>query len=506
MLHDQLVNRVELSNISKSFGGVAALKDVTLKALPGEIHALMGENGAGKSTLMKILSGAHQKDGGRIAIDGEEVHIKNTHDSKKLGIGIIYQEFSLVPELSVAENVFLNRLSEHGVWMKWNSLKKEAAELIQSIGFNINPSAKVANLSIAQQQIVEIAKALSEKVKVLILDEPSAVLGPNEVQKLFDILLKLKKEGVTIIYISHHLSEIFQIADRVTVLKDGKSSESLNVAETDRDAIIKLMLGRSLDAMFPPRKPVIGNEVLRVEHIQSDKVKDVSLTVKAGEVLGIAGLVGSGRTEVVRAIFAADKKQKGSVFLHGRKVRLRNPHQAVEKGIGMVPEDRKQQGVILSLSIKQNISLANLAGVTGKLGFIRSNKESAHVQQLIKKLLIKTQHEDIPAGQLSGGNQQKVVLAKWFNRDCHVIIIDEPTRGVDVGAKTEIYNLINELAGRGVAILVISSETAELMGICDRILVMRDGQVHGELEKHEFTEEHILRYAIGADRQPLSTN
>jgi ribose transport system ATP-binding protein len=493
------VNRVELRNISKSFGGIAALKNVTLKVIPGEIHALVGENGAGKSTLMKILSGAYTKDIGQIFIDGKEVQIKNTHDSKKLGIGIIYQEFSLVPELSVAENVFLNQLGATGFWMKWGKMKKKAEELINSIGFSINPSVKAGDLSIAQQQIVEIAKALSENVRVLILDEPSAVLGPQEIQKLFDTLERLKKEGVAIIYISHHLSEIFQIADRITVLKDGTSSESLPVSETDKNSIIKLMLGRSLDAMYPLRDSIIGEEVLKAVGIHlADKVKGVSLSVKEGEIVGIAGLVGSGRSETVRAIFAADKRKKGEIFLFGKELQIRSPRKAVSQGIGMVPEDRKQHGVILSLTVKQNISLTNFKGVANHFGFIKAKKESNNIIELIRMLTIKTESENQEVGKLSGGNQQKVSLAKWLNRDCKVLIIDEPTRGVDVGAKVEIYNLINELSHKGVAIIVISSETSELMGICDRILVMRKGQIQGELAKKEYSEEDILRLSIGA--------
>lgn len=486
-------------NISKSFGGITALKNVTLKVIPGEINALVGENGAGKSTLMKILSGAYTKDTGQIFIDGTEVQIKNTHDSKKLGIGIIYQEFSLVPELSVAENVFLNQLGSTGFWMKWGNIKKKAEELINSIGFSINPSAKVSYLSIAQQQIVEIAKALSENVRVLILDEPSAVLGTQEIQKLLNTLERLKKEGVAIIYISHHLSEVFQIANRITVLKDGTSGGSLPVSETDRDSIIKLMLGRSLNTMYPLRDSIIGEEVLKAVDIHfEDKVKGISLSIKEGEIVGIAGLVGSGRTETVRTIFAADKRKKGKIFLSGKELQLRSPREAVSLGIGMVPENRKQHGVILSLSVKQNISLTHFKGITNHFGFIRAKKESNNAIELIRKLAIKTENENQETGKLSGGNQQKVSLAKWLNRDCKVLIIDEPTRGIDVGAKVEIYNFINELSHRGVAIIVISSETSELIGICDRILVMRKGQIQGELAKEEFSEEDILRLSIGA--------
>jgi ribose transport system ATP-binding protein len=499
------MNRVELRNISKSFGGIAALKNVTLKVLPGEIHALVGENGAGKSTLMKILSGAYTKDTGQIFIDDTEVQIRNTHDSKKLGIGIIYQEFSLVPELSVAENIFLNKLSVTGFWMKWGKMKKKAEELINSIGFSINPSLKAGDLSIAQQQIVEIAKALSEPVRVLVLDEPSAVLGTQEIQKLFDTLKRLKKEGVAIIYISHHLSEIFQIADRITVLKDGISSGSLLVSETDRDSVIKLMLGRSLDTMYPLRDSIIGEEVLKVVDIgQGEKVKGVSLAIRRGEILGIAGLVGSGRSETVRAIFAADKRRKGRILLSGKELRLRSPRKAVQMGIGMVPEDRKQHGVILSLTVKENISLTNFKGITDYFGFIKAKKESNNTIDLIRKLTIKAENENQEVSNLSGGNQQKVALAKWLNRDCRVMIIDEPTRGVDIGAKVEIYNLINELAQKGVAIIVISSETSELMGICDRIIVMRKGQIQGELTKQEFSEEEILRLSLGVSENAIS--
>jgi ribose transport system ATP-binding protein len=491
-------NRVELINISKSFGGITALNNVTFKVLPGEIHALVGENGAGKSTLMKILSGAYTKDSGQILIDGMDVNIRSTHDSKKLGIGIIYQEFSLVPDLSVAENVFLNKLNATGFWMKWGELNRRTGEIINSIGFNINPSEKVRNLSIAQQQIVEIAKALSENVRVLILDEPSAVLGTREIQKLFDILNRLKKEGVSIVYISHHLSEIFLIADRITVLKDGNSCGSFITAETDRDTIIKIMLGRSIEAMYPSRNQELGDEVLNVTDISlSDKVKEVSFGLREGEVLGIAGLVGSGRSETARAIFAADKRTKGDIFLSGKKLKLDSPVKAVRMGIGMVPEDRKQNGVILSLNVKDNVNLTNYRSITGYFGFIRERKESDNTNDLIKKLNIKAENEYQEVWKLSGGNQQKVALAKWLNRNCRVLIIDEPTRGIDVGAKVEIYNLINELSAKGVGIIVISSETSELMGICDRILVMRKGQIKGVLTKKEFSEEDILRLSIG---------
>jgi ribose transport system ATP-binding protein len=493
------VHRVELLNISKSYGGISALKSVSLRVKPGEIHALVGENGAGKSTLMKILSGAISKDEGKVHIDGHEAHIRSTHDSKKLGIGIIYQEFSLVPDLSVAENIFLSQLVSQGFWMKWAKLRSKAEELINSIGFDIDPATLVHKLSIAQQQIVEIAKALSEKVSVLILDEPSAVLGTHEIHRLFDTLKRLSEEGVSIIYITHHLEEVFEIADRVTVLKDGSSVGCLNVSNIGKDELVRLMLGRSLDAMFPDRQAVKGQELMKVENIVPEgKDCGVSLSVNAGEVLGIAGLVGSGRTELLRAIYAADKPRQGEIFISGKRQRIKIPYEAVRAGIGMVPEDRKQHGAILSLSVKQNISLTNMKGITDKLGFIHPGKEKDIVGRLLSRLSVKASSENAIVSTLSGGNQQKTVLAKWINRRCSVLMIDEPTRGVDVGAKAEIYNLVNELSLQGMGLILVSSETEELMGICDRILVMRNGEIQGELLKEDFTEENILRLAIGA--------
>ena len=494
-----MMYRVELINISKSYGGISALKDVSLKVLPGEIHALVGENGAGKSTLMKILSGAVSRDSGKIVMDGEEVHIQSTHDSKKLGIGIIYQEFSLVPDLSVAENIFISQLGSSGFWMKWAHLNQKAEELINSIGFNISPATKVRNLSIAHQQIVEIAKALSEKVKVLILDEPSAALGTHEIHKLFDTLEQLRKEGVSIIYITHHLEEVFEIAGRVSVIKDGKARDSLEVSDTHKDELVSYMLGRSLETMFPERRAEIGNVILKAENIIPEgQETGISLCVHGGEVLGIAGLVGSGRTEVLRAIFSADRPIKGKLFISGEKQRISSPFEAVKAGIGLVPEDRKQHGAILSLSLKQNISLSNMKEITNRFGFILSGKEREIVRSLIRKLAVKTRDENALVSTLSGGNQQKIVLAKWINSHCKVLLIDEPTRGVDVGAKLEIYHLINELSHQGVAVILVSSESEELLGICDRILVMRKGAIQGELHKEDFSEENILRLAIGA--------
>ena len=493
-----IINRVELLNIAKAFGGVKALKDVSLQVLPGEVHALLGENGAGKSTLMKVLSGAHQKDSGKIYIDGQEVHIRSTADSKKLGIGIIYQEFSLVPDLSVAENIFLHQFNRD-FWVHWKRMTQKASELIQRLGFAIDPLQKVSSLSIAEQQIVEIAKALSEKVKVLILDEPSAVLGSKDIEKLFDIIRGLKEQGVSIIYISHHLSEIFSIADRVTVIKDGSTVESHYIHETDKDSLIALMLGRTLGNMFEGRNINPGEEIVSARNINyKNRVKDVTFSIRSGEVLGLAGLVGSGRTETAEAVFAAIRKDQGTIKLNGVAVKSGSPSDSIGLGIGMVNEDRKQKGVLLSLPVSQNITITNLRSISNIFGFINRKRANKIADDLIAKLKIKAADREMLVGNLSGGNQQKVAIAKWISRGSRFLIIDEPTRGVDVGAKVEIYSLINELAEKGVAILVISSETAELMGLCDRIMVMKNGSVQGTLLKNEFSEEQILRLAIGA--------
>ena len=492
-------NIVKLNNISKSFGGVRALKDVSFEINSGEVHALLGENGAGKSTLMKILSGAQAKDGGKIFVDGNEVHFKNTSDSKKLGIGIIYQEFSLVPDLSVAENIFLDKLDK-SLWVNWNDIEKKSAVLIKRLGFSIHPLTKVSSLSVAEQQIVEIAKALSDDVRLLILDEPTAVLGSKEVEKLFEILNELKNQGVGIVYISHHFKEIFAIADRVTVLKDGFSIQTNLITEVSKDSLISLMLGRDLGKMFTERLSKIGEYAIEVKHLSyKDKVNDVSFSIQSGEILGMAGLVGSGRTETAEAIFGVHKKNGGEVMLLGKLAKINSPSDGIRYRIGMVNEDRKSKGILLSMSIAKNISLTNLKSITNRFGFIDRKKEKIITESLLNKLKIKAVDGHVLAGNLSGGNQQKVAIAKWVNSDSKILIIDEPTRGVDVGAKVEIYKLINELAESGIAVLVISSETDELMGLCDRIVVMRSGKIEGIISKPEYSEEKILRLALNPE-------
>ncbi|GAA3517088.1 sugar ABC transporter ATP-binding protein [Aquimarina addita] len=492
--------RVEMNGISKSFGVVSVLQDVDFKVKQGEIHALLGENGAGKSTLIKILSGVHQKDSGKVFLNGTEINPKNTHDGQVLGISVVYQELSLVNDLSVAENIYLHKLGASKFWMNWKELIKDAQELINSLGFEIDASAIVRDLSIVQKQVVEIAKALSEDTKVLVLDEPTTVFDPTDTKKLFDNLFRLKEKGIAVIYISHHLDEIFEIADSITVLKDGTDTGSMPVSGIDKDGVIHLMIGRELKDLYPYRDAIIGEvPIFEVKNLtaRDTLVNDVSFNVRQGEVLGIAGLGGSGRTETAKLIFGADRKKSGTLLLDNIEIKTKSPVDAVAYGVGLVSEDRKEEGVFLPLSIRKNISVTNFGAIAGKLGFISLDKEHTNVSGLIGKLNIKTPSSEVIVKNLSGGNQQKVALAKWLSIDSKVIIIDEPTRGVDVGAKVEIYNLINEAAKKGVAVVVISSDMPEIIGISDRIVVMHKGSIYGELPKEKFSEENILRYAIG---------
>lgn len=492
--------RLEMSGISKSFGVVSVLKDVNIKVKHGEIHALLGENGAGKSTLIKILSGVHQKDSGKVVLDGAEINPKNTHEGQVLGINVVYQELSLVKDLSVAENIYLHKLGASKFWMNWKELTKNAQELLDSLGFKIDATATVRDLSIVQKQVVEIAKAISEDTKVLVLDEPTTVFDPTDIKKLFNNLLKLKEKGISIIYISHHLDEIFKIADTITVLRDGVDTGSVPVSKTDKDSVIHLMIGRELKDLYPVRDLKIGEEpIFEVKNLAGKDciVHDVSFSVKAGEVVGIAGLGGSGRTETAKLIFGADKKKSGTIFLEGEEIKINSPVDAAGYQIGFVSEDRKEEGVFLPLSIRRNISVTSFGSISSKLGFINIDSEYKKVLGLIEKLNIKTPSSEVNVKNLSGGNQQKVALAKWLSIDSKVIFIDEPTRGVDVGAKIEIYKLINEVAKKGVGVVVISSDMPEIMGVSDRILVMHEGTFYGELQKDQFSEENILRYSIG---------
>ena len=493
--------RIEMLDIKKAFSGIYALNGAQLKVKPGEIHALIGENGAGKSTLMKVLAGALQREDGIVKIEGQEVHFSTPKEGKLAGIATIYQEFMLAPELTVTENIFIDRLNKEGKIIKWKRLTEEAARLLSEMGFDeINPGTKVAELSVAYQQVVEICKSISRNAKVLVLDEPTAVLTVKEIQKLFKLLKKLKADGVSIIYISHRLEEIFELCDTITVMKDGAFVDCIPADSIDKEGLIRKMVGRDLNQMFPDRHAEIGETVLEVQHLTgSELVQDISFSVKSGQVLGFYGLVGAGRTETMRAVFGADKWESGSIRFLGKQVHFKSPKQAVKAKLGMLPEDRKRQGVLLDQSIKMNASITAMGKAQNK-GIFSLKKETSFVKELLGKINTKYASIEDPASSLSGGNQQKVALAKWLAADCRCIIFDEPTRGVDVGAKTEIYHCINQLAQSGLAIIMISSEMPELMGMCDDIIVMHQGRIRGTLSRAEFSEDNIIFAAMGGEK------
>jgi ribose transport system ATP-binding protein len=497
-------NLVELSGIHKAFGGVQALQGVEFALRAGEVHALLGENGAGKSTLMRVLGGEHVPDTGTITVHGKREDFRTPVDAIDRGIAIIHQEMALATDLTVAENIFLAELPSV---LSWRDLNRRARTLIESLGFSIAPSATVADLSVAHQQVVEIAKALSRNASVMVFDEPTAVLSVQDAERLLGIIRTLRARGVGIIYISHRLDEVFRIADRITVMKDGASVATVARADVDIDDVIRMMVGRPLKALFGDdvaRAP--GKDVLRVEHLSDGgRIRDVSFTVRAGEIVGLGGLVGAGRTEMVRLIFGAEPARSGRIFIHDRETRISSPRDAVRAGIGLVPENRKEQGLVLDLPIRVNATLSKLAPLVNRLGFLRRKAEQRTVEELARRLRIKAGSLGDPASSLSGGNQQKVVLAKWFHADGDMLIFDEPTRGVDVGAKTEIYSVIKALAAEGRAVLVISSEHIELFGLCDRILVMREGTLTGTLRPDDYTEEKLLKLAmVSAD--PLTAS
>lgn len=491
---------LKMQQIEKSFPGVRALQKVNLEVGHGEVHALLGENGAGKSTLLKILAGAYTKDSGNIYINSEKQEIRNPKHAQELGIAIIYQEFSILPHLSVAENIFLGQLPRRkgSPWLiDWNHCYKESQKLLAGLGLNINPKIPASRLKVAEQQMVEIAKALSQNAKIIIMDEPTAPLTLREIDKLFEVVKMLKKQGVSIVYVSHRLVEVKKICDRATVLRDGKNIGTVNVSETDVKDWINMMVGRELDKMFPKISIKAGPEMLRVQNLSiPGKLKKVSFQAYQGEILGIAGLVGAGRTELARAIFGADQIQEGEIYIKGKPVRIQNPQEAIRNSIGLVPEDRKGQGLVLSMNIKDNTTLSNLKGIT-KVGKLDLGFEKNVANQYVQDLNIVTPSIYQETVNLSGGNQQKVVLAKWLYSQCKILIVDEPTRGIDVGAKVEIYEILNRLVKNGSTVIMISSELPELIGVCDRIIVMHEGRITGQLERDEFTEENIMLFATG---------
>ena len=489
---------LEMHEIRKTFPGVVALDGVDFELRRGEVHILLGENGAGKSTLMKILSGAYQKSAGRVTLDGAEVEIRNPAHAQGLGISTIYQEFNLVPHLSVGENIFLGR--EPRGWpglIDRRDVNRQAAEVLGRLGLKLDPRRPVKGLRVAEQQMVEVAKALSLDARVLIMDEPTAALAEHEIQDLFAAIRGLQEKGVSVVYISHRMEELFEIGDRVTVLRDGRSVGTFDVKGTNKFELIRLMVNRDLTELFPKERAARGEEVLRVENLTTRGGLDgVSFSLHKGEVLGVAGLLGAGRTELARAIFGLDKLERGTVRIKGRERRIGSPRAAINSGLGFLTEDRKAQGLVLPLSVKDNLCLPSVDKFT-TLGFVDSRRERRAADRYVRELRIRTPGLDQKVAYLSGGNQQKVVLSKWLCSEAEVFIFDEPTRGVDVGAKAEIYQLMNRLAASGVAIVMISSELPEVLGMSDRILVMRAGRVACEFGSEEATQEKILECALG---------
>jgi ribose transport system ATP-binding protein len=490
---------LEMIDITKRFPGVLALDKAHLAVEAGECHALVGENGAGKSTLMKILSGAYQPDAGVIRLDGNEKHVGSPIVARNLGITMIHQELNLLPEMTVAENIFLGHEIVRGQlgWLDKRAMENRSEELLESFGQKLSGRALVKRISLAQQQMVEIAKAISVKSKIIIMDEPSAILTDRELAELFDLIGRLKKQEVAIIYISHRLEEIFKVCDRVTVMRDGKTIETDVTAKLNQDQIIRWMVGREIDQFFPSDHSNPGEEVLRLESIeQAGKLHNINLALRRGEIVGLTGLIGAGRTELARLVFGAEPADSGRIYLDGKPVRFRSPRQAIDAGIGLLTEDRKSQGLVLSMMVRENTTMANLNQLVRR-GFVDVRAERKVTQSYIRDLLIKTPSTEQKVRNLSGGTQQKVVLSKWLFTQSKVLIFDEPTRGIDVGAKAEIYQLMWKLVGQGIAILMISSELPEVLKMCDRILVMHEGEITGELKREEATQEKIMALAMG---------
>ena len=489
---------LEVTDLTKTFAGVKALDGVQLHLRPGEVHALMGENGAGKSTLMKLLIGLLVPDSGEILFEGSSLKATSVHDVRQKGIAMIHQEMLNVPELTVAQNIFLGRETTGGLfrWLDDGNRNIQAAELLAHLGVSIPPEAKMKHLSVAEMQMVEIARAISNDVKVLIMDEPTSALADAEVAILFGIIRELTQKGVAVIYISHKMDEIFTIADTVTVLRDGQYIGTYPATELNENSLIKLMVGRELDRLFPESTTLPGAEVLSVRHLaRKGSFSDINFAVHAGEVLGLAGLMGAGRTEIARAIYGLDPIHTGEIHLKGQPVTIKSPRDAIRFGIGYLSEDRKQLGLIPALSVKYNITLGSLSTFADG-GFIRRQRESAAAVDVMADLRIKAAGPDQPVVYLSGGNQQKVVIGKVLQANPAVVILDEPTRGIDVGAKSEIYKLIHQLKASGIAILLISSELPELLGLSDRVLVLAKGKQTALLSKEEATQETIMRYAM----------
>ncbi|HYZ82223.1 MAG TPA: sugar ABC transporter ATP-binding protein [Solirubrobacteraceae bacterium] len=490
---------VEMRDVSKKFPGVQALDSVSLDIRPGEIHAVAGENGAGKSTLMKLLSQLERPSDGTIEIEGREMRFRNPRYAQKLGIAMVHQEFALAPHLSIADNLALGRERTHGGFIVRGSEKEQAKELLQRVGLDINPARRVETLSVADQQRVEIAKALAVDAKVVIMDEPTATLTEPEIDELFTLIEELKDNGIAIFYISHRLEEVVRIADRVTVMRDGEVVETLEKGDFDEPKLVQLMVGREIDTLYPKEDAEIGDVLLKVSGLSRPGVlHDCSFEVRAGEILGFAGLIGAGRTELARAVFAADPISEGTIELDGRRLELGSPADAIAAGIGYLTEDRKGEGLAMQLSVQYNITLAHIP----RHGpWIDRGSEREIAGRRVDELDIRTPSLRKPVEALSGGTQQKVVVARWLETEARVLFFDEPTRGIDVGAKAELFKLIGGLAKAGRGIVLISSYLPELTNMCDRIIVVRDGETVGELARNEFDEERIMALASGVERE-----
>ncbi len=493
---------IEMTGISKSFSGNAVLKDVQFDVKKGEIHALMGENGAGKSTLMKILTGIYSRDTGEIRVKGQAVEFHNPKEAEKAGIAVIHQELNILPDLTVAENLFLGNektFGKSGI-LKTKEMNREAKDILLNLGLDVDVKTPARDLSVGKQQIIEIAKAISSNAELIVMDEPTAALTDREIETLFETIKALQAKGVSFVYISHRMEEIFSICDRITILRDGSYVGVRKIKETTFEEIVQMMVGRELGERFPERNSSIGEVKLVAKNLSREGCfENVSFELRKGEVLGIAGLMGAGRTEVVQSIFGYKKLTSGELILNGKPIKINKPEDAINLGFAYVTEDRKSEGLVLNFSVKENLGLTNFKSIS-KNGVINKEKEKNLFDSMVKRLGVRTSGPTQIVKSLSGGNQQKIVIAKWLGIEPDILILDEPTRGVDVGAKKEIYSIINSLAEKGVSIIMISSELPEIIGMVDRVLVMQEGKLTGELKKEEMTQEKIMHYATGGDK------
>lgn len=490
--------QVKMTGIRKSFGSNSVLRGVDFDIQAGEVHALMGENGAGKSTLMNILTGLHKADAGEIVINNETKRFENPKEAEEHGVSFIHQEMNTWPEMTVLENLFIGKELKNKLgWVKTKEMRSLAEATFDDLGVHIDLDADVKQLSVGQQQMIEIAKSLMTNAQVIIMDEPTAALTEREIDVLFKIIATLKQKKVAIIYISHRMEEIFKISDRITVMRDGVSIDTTLTKETTNDEVVRKMVGRDLEDYYPKKHSKIGEVIFETKGLtQENRFKDISFTVKSGEIVGFSGLMGAGRTEIMRSIFGIDELAEGEIYLEGEQITIKDPSTAIAKGIGFLTENRKEEGLILDYSIRDNISLPSIDGFRKK-GLIDTHAENDFAQLLMERLHVKAEDQSDSVSSLSGGNQQKVVLAKWIGIGSKILILDEPTRGVDVGAKREIYQLMNELADRGVAIIMVSSDLPEILGVSDRVIVVHEGHIAGELDKKEATEEKIMKLATG---------